>query len=352
MKKNKGSTVILTIVIVLLAAICILSLTGCIILGIVAANSKKEASQPAMMEIDETITYSGEEVEELIAQAENIADARARDEIKAQIKEAASNSTSLIHTLRDLYPEDLVYLTSGHYEFCPISDNIPKATYDPMGIKVNEEGYMEYYEGEQLKSLKGIDVSKYQGKIDWDKVAAAGVDYAMIRIGIRGYESGALVLDDTCEDNIKGALQAGIPVGVYFFTQATTTEEALEEAHLVLETIAPYKITYPVAIDVEDVGKGTARTNGLTKEERTLYVKDFLDTVQSAGYTPMIYGNLKSFCGMLDMEQLNDYDKWFAYYDTYIYFPYEISMWQYTEAGAIDGITGQVDFNIMFPKKK
>ncbi|MDD6734665.1 MAG: glycoside hydrolase family 25 protein [Lachnospiraceae bacterium] len=346
---KKGKNIIFTIAIIILGLISILSVSGCLILIISNARLKQEAdNQPVISEIDETVTYSGTEVEAFIEQAKIEGYQEGKEEIKSKIKNTCEESTSIIQTLRELYPEYVVYLTSGHYEFHEILDSVPKLSISLDNLKRNDAGFMEYTEKDKLKSEVGIDVSKYQGKIDWKKVKAAGVDYAMIRIGIRGYESGALVLDETCEDNIKGAIGAGIPVGVYFFSQAVTQEEALEEAHLVMETIAPYKITYPVAIDIEDVNKPTARTNILSVEERTVITKAFLDTIKEGGYTPMIYGNIKSFCGMLDLTMLNDYAKWFAFYDETIYFPYEIEMWQYTEKGKVDGIEGEVDLNIRF----
>jgi lysozyme len=147
---------------------------------------------------------------------------------------------------------------------------------------------------------------------------------------------------------LKGAIAADIQVGVYFFTQAITIEEAIEEADYVLEQIAPYDVTYPVVLDVEDVNDEIARTNHLTIEERTDLAIAFLERIKEAGYTPMIYGNLKTFLVMLDMERLEEYSKWFAYYSFPVYFPYEYEVLQYSEKGTVRGIEGDVDLNITF----
>ncbi len=197
-----------------------------------------------------------------------------------------------------------------------------------------------------MVSRKGIDVSRYQGKIDWEKVASDGVEYAFIRAGIRGTTEGKLMEDDRFADNIEGAIDNDIHAGIYFFTQALTKEEAVDEAEFVLELIEPYKITYPVVIDLEEVTSEDARTADLTKEEYTQNCIAFCETIKAAGYTPMIYGNLKTFMIMLDMEQLEDYEKWFAYYNAPVYFPYDFSIWQYSSKGSVRGIDEDVDLNI------
>ena len=207
---------------------------------------------------------------------------------------------------------------------------------------------IEYYDNGELVSHKGIDVSRYQEKIDWQEVAEDDVEYAFIRLGIRGYTEGEIKEDDTFEYNINGALDNGIEAGVYFFTQAISVEEAEEEAQYVLDAIEPYDVTYPVVLDVEAVSSENARTAELTKEERTEYCIAFCEMIRQAGYTPMIYGNLKTFMLLLDMEQLEAYDKWFAYYDTELYFPYNVRIWQYTDTGSIEGIDTDVDINISF----
>ncbi len=331
----------------------LLCLVCCLTTLLVLINGNKSAEEPAKeaMALEPGDTYTAEEVELLLAEAKSEAEEDGKEAIKEDIKDAYMNGGSIVHELRLLFPNDIVFYNNGRYQFVPISDAVPARTYDPAGLVVNDNGEMEYRVNDSVESLKGIDLSRYQGEVDWEAVAADGVDFAMIRVGIRGYGTGEIVLDDTLDANMMGATYNGIDVGAYFFTQAISEEEAIEEANAVIEALAPYKITYPVAIDVEDVNDDSARAANLTAEQRTDYVIAFCETLEAAGYTPMIYGNLKTYCDMLDMERLNEYDKWFAFYDTYVYFPYEITMWQYTDKGSVNGIEGDVDLNITFSDK-
>lgn len=325
----------------------------CCIFTILLLIGRQPTEEPAeeVMALEPGDTYTAEEVESMIAQAKIEGGEEGKEEIKEDIKDAYMNGSSIVHELRLLFPNDIVFYNNGRYQFVPISNSIPARTYDPAGLVVNDRNEMEYQVNGTVESVKGIDLSRYQGEVDWTQVAADGVDYAMIRVGIRGYGTGEIVLDDTLDTNMMGATYNEIDVGAYFFTQAISEEEAIEEANAVIEALAPYNITYPVAIDVEDVNDSQARTANLTAEQRTDYVIAFCETLEAAGYTPMIYGNLKTYCDMLEMERLNDYEKWFAFYDTYVYFPYEISMWQYTDSGSVNGIEGNVDLNITFERK-
>ncbi len=194
-----------------------------------------------------------------------------------------------------------------------------------------------------------MDVFKFQGDIDWDKVKNDNIDYAYIRLGYRGYESGKIVTDDNYEKNIEGCNEAGLDCGVYFFTEAKNREEGIEEAEFVLENLGDYHVELPIVIDVElssNVKK--SRTRNLSQEDRTEAVIGFCERIKKAGYTPMIYGNLKSLMLMTDINKLEDYDKWFAYYNYPLRFPYKIKMWQYTSEGSVDGIKGNADINVMF----
>ncbi len=297
-------------------------------------------------------SYTEEEYLLAISEARAEADSEAKAEIKQEIKELYMNATSVVDGLRALYPDDVVFYHEGGYQFVPINPDLPAFPYNKENIQVLENKEIQYIENQEVVSIKGIDISKYQENVDWEKVAAGDVQFAMIRVGIRGYGTGEIVMDGTFEANMSGATAAGMDVGVYFFSQAVNETEAIEEANFVLEKIAPYPVTYPIVLDVEEVNDSTARTANLTREERTKCAVAFLETIRNAGYTPMIYGNLKSFFHMLDFEQVKDYERWFAFYDTDIYFPYDVSIWQYTDKGAVDGINGNVDLNIMFQKKE
>ena len=211
-----------------------------------------------------------------------------------------------------------------------------------------ENGELQYMEHENVVSYKGIDVSSHQGDIDWQQVAEDGVQFAFIRALYRGYGSGKLVEDTKFEENVQGALDAGIKVGVYCYSQAVTEEELLEEANLILQKIAPYDIDCPVVYDVEMVSGAHGRMNDLTVEERTNLTILFCETIQNAGYKPMIYHNMEMAALRLQFEALEEYDKWFAYYNKNFYFPYEYDVWQYSEKGQVNGIKGDVDLNISF----
>lgn len=271
------------------------------------------------------------------------------ESIKQKMKElVVAEDGSPLKMLREFFPENLIYYDENEYVFAPVLEEVKKHELLPENFVENDKGEMEYVENGVVISHKGIDVSKYQGDIDWKAVKEDGVEYAFIRLGLRGYESGKLVLDEYFDQNMRGANEAGVSAGVYFFTQAVTVEEAAEEAAYVLENITDYDVTYPIVFDVEMIVGANGRANNLTKEERTNIAIAFCEAIRQAGYTPMIYGNVKCFTKMLDMTRLEDYEKWYAFYDNYMYMPYEVSCWQYTEKGTVKGIKNKVDLNISY----
>ncbi|MCQ2565959.1 MAG: glycoside hydrolase family 25 protein [Clostridia bacterium] len=268
-----------------------------------------------------------------------------------EFKEYADSSSGMWEFIQRFFKDVIVYKNSaGKYVYEPVNKNLPLSNYNWSNLK--EVGLssreVEYVVDGQTVSIKGIDVSKYQEEIDWEKVAASGVKFAIIRLGYRGYSSGDLVLDERFEYNVEGALRNNIAVGVYFVTQAVSDEEAVEEAEFVLNAIAPYNVTWPIVLDLEDAGNGNARTALLTSEERTDYVRSFCERIKQGGKKPMLYFNICWLMEKLDITRLADYDKWFAQYFNIPFFPYEFQMWQYTSTGKIDGIKGNVDFNISF----
>ena len=266
-----------------------------------------------------------------------------------EIRQGIENGQSVAAVLRSLYTDQLVVGSGGTYRFVPINDDLKKNDYHMENLITLESGELQYMTGGKVSSYKGIDVSKFQGKIDWAKVAADGVTFAFIRVGYRGYgESGVLVEDTTAKDNLQGANDAGIKTGAYFYTQATTEAEVAEEVEMFLDLIRPYRIDLPVVIDVERVSAANARMNQLDAQTRTTLVKSFCDRVAAAGYRPMIYHNLEMGAVMLDVAQLEDYDKWFAYYNKDFYYPYDYKIWQYSDKGRVSGISGDVDLDIAF----
>lgn len=303
--------------------------------------------------------YTQEELDQKVAEA--VAQAQAEneqtletalhnqeEEILGEIRVQLAEGQSALETLRPLYPDDVVLVSGGKYHFVPIQRELAQHGYLQENLQVLENGRFQYLENGQVVSHMGIDVSKYQGSIDWEKVAADGVEFVFLRLGLRGYESGKLVEDETFQANIQGALAHGIKVGVYFFSQAVTEAEAVEEANFVLERIAPYQIDCPVVFDVEKVGSSTARMNQLTPQERTNVTIAFLDTIEAAGYKSMFYHNMETALLLLELERLENYDKWFAYYGEDLYYPYAYGVWQYSEKGSVNGISGEVDMNIAF----
>ena len=294
-------------------------------------------------------TYTQEEVNALIAEAKQQAEDEEENKILSGIRDGLTSGTTMVETLRPYYPNELVVVSNGAFNFVPIRDDLKKNDYALENLNILEDGEVQYMQDGQVVSHKGIDVSKHQGNIDWTKVAADGVEFAFIRVGLRGYGTeGKLVEDEYFEQNVKGALQAGIKVGVYFYSQAITDEELLEEANLVLEKVKPYNIELPIVFDVEKVSGGKGRANELSVEERTRLTALFCQTIQDAGYKPMIYHNMEMGTLMLDLGQLEQYDKWFAYYNDDLYYPYAYKVWQYSEKGAVDGINEEVDLNIWF----
>lgn len=304
--------------------------------------------------------YSKEQMDAEVARAVESAEKRAREEgvsegrktVLEYLQRELSLGNALLNTLRPLYPNELIMVSGGAYHFVPVSDTLKKHTYRQENLRVDaESGLFSYYEGEQLISHKGIDVSKHQGKIDWTRVAGDGVEFAFIRVGNRGYGSaGRLVEDEYADENMTGASQAGIPFGVYFFTQAITEEEILEEANFVLDKIKDYEVKLPVVIDVEKVTPADGRMNALSVEKRTDLVELFCKTVEQAGYRPMIYHNMETGVLMLEPDRLEQYDKWFASYSEELYYPYEYKIWQYSPKGRVDGIDTDVDLNISFSR--
>ncbi len=339
---------------ILLCIVTLTAITICLVM-VFQYRALRQKNTAVMRELEairleEEAAYSQEEVDALIETAVEEAREKTGEKVSGEflgrLKALMASGESTTDMLRAFFPEEIVVADAGKYYFFPILETIARNTYDPNAFRPDEDGVMHYYQDGERVSRKGIDVSRYQDKIDWSKVADDEVEYAFIRLGIRGYTTGEILEDESFQRNIEGALKNDIDVGVYFFTQAMSVEEAEEEAEFVLESIVPYKVEYPIVLDVEAVTGTEARANSLTSGERTKYCLAFCEKIKEAGYTPMIYGNLKTFMLMLDIEELEAYDKWFAYYDDTYYFPYDFKIWQYTNKGRVSGIKGDVDLNI------
>ncbi len=246
-------------------------------------------------------------------------------------------------------PAQVGYITYRN-NYYPLEREAAVAPYDSNLFVQN--GSVMYYNDPGYTTAIGIDVSSHQGEIDWQQVAASGVEFALIRLGFRGYgQEGTINLDQYFVQNITGAKAAGLKVGVYFFSQAVNETEAVEEAEFVLDNLDQVGVAldYPLIYDWETVSSSSARTRNMDGDTLTDCAIAFCETVASAGYTPMIYYN--NFVGytMYDLDRLTDYDVWFAQYGvTWPTMYYDYRIWQYSDSGSIPGIETRVDMNIAF----
>lgn len=237
--------------------------------------------------------------------------------------------------------EDISYLIHSEDEIDVAKEDLTEAVLFEEDQDETENTALVMEEGK----LFGIDVSKWQHEIDWQKVAASGVEFAIIRCGYRGASTGCLVEDPYFRQNIEGAKAAGLKVGVYFFTQAINEVEAVEEASMVATLCKDYRLDFPVFIDVEGMG-GNGRADTLGVDARTSVVEAFCDTIQEVGYLPGVYSSRWWYNNMLEDERLTDYVLWNAEYRAEPLYDGDFKIWQYTSNGYIDGIHTRVDLNI------
>ena len=230
-----------------------------------------------------------------------------------------------------------------------LEPTVPENSYDPAGFY--EEGGFKRYKSDDTLASVGVDVSSHQQEIDWELVAANGVEFAMIRVGYRGYTEGEIQSDDYFVQNIEGARAAGLDVGVYFFSQALDEQEAIDEANYVLEQIKDYPLSYPVIFDWEDI-EADARTDGMDSVQLTKNAIAFCDTIKQAGYRAGVYFNQRFGYEEFDLESLQDYVFWLAEYNDTPSFSFHFQIWQYCNDGRVDGIKTDVDLNLAFLRAK
>ena len=267
--------------------------------------------------------------------------------------------------------EKVTVTTKTKYTY-KVTDSTDSCRFKVRPYIKTEDG--EYIWGEFSDNVEinagrwGIDVSKHQGKIDWEKVAKSGVQFAIIRVGYRGYSYGTIVEDPYFEENIKGALANGIDVGIYFFSTAISEKEAIEEAEWTLNRIRGYNVTYPIVFDYEGYENPDYRSYGQTRTNRSNYAIAFLDYIRSKGYIPMMYASQYYYNTQWDTDRLSDYNLWVAKYpsgnngqlmvgsEPKINYPY--AMWQYSSTGKVDGIQAangdyrNVDMNYQYTSFK
>ena len=220
--------------------------------------------------------------------------------------------------------------------------------YGPEDFVYNDLGFLTTRDG---TGVLGVDVSEFQESIDWNLVREAGIEFVMIRVGFRGYgDSGIMKRDSAAADHYAGAKAAGLKVGAYFFSQAITPREAVEEADFLLRVTSGWDLDLPLVFDWEYIGD-YARTADMDARTLTDCSRAFCRVIRRAGHTPMVYFNLTQARDLLYLEELTDFKWWLARYADTMDFDHRVEMWQYTCWGSVPGIEGDVDVNIWFSKK-
>ncbi len=221
--------------------------------------------------------------------------------------------------------------------------------FDENGALIKQDDSQDQGNGGQSGETvwtKGVDVSKYQGNIDWNKVKASGVEFAIIRVGYRGYGSGVLVEDSKFRQNIQGATKAGLKVGLYFYSQAVNETEAVEEASMVISLCQGYNISYPIYFDTEKVAGDTGRADNISRSQRTANAVAFCETIRNSGYKAGVYSYASWFYNQLNMASLSPYSIWIAQYRDELSFDYNYDIWQYTSTAVVPGIPNKTDMNV------
>lgn len=237
---------------------------------------------------------------------------------------------------------------SEDYVWVDEQEGVPISTF--QAEEFSADGQYIRYSGTAYTAKTGIDVSEHQQEIDWQQVKDAGIEFAMIRAGYRGSTQGGLYTDEYFHRNMQGALDAGVEVGAYFFSQATSRAEAVAEATYLKALLEPYqsRITMPVVFDWEETGSPDARTAGIENQRITDCADAFCNAVGEMGYVPLVYLNRHMGYYQYDLAALMNYNLWFAAPDTYPDFHYRHVMWQYSFEGQVPGIPTAVDLDLYF----
>lgn len=297
-----------------------------------------EESEEEETEADEADdTGSSSSANPYTEKAEKEKEAERQKEEEAQNDPATDGKHTLI-TNRD-----------GTEEWVLISPYLTKNTFDFTKME-DKAGLKRYMENGRKTSYVGVDISKHTGKVSFDRIKAAGVDYVMIRLGSRGYSTGQITLDENFKENMEGAIEAELDIGVYFYSQAISPDEAIQEVNFVVQNLEPYRahLKYPVAFNMGFVSNDKSRIEGLSREDKTTVTASFMEGIRAAGYVPMIYGDKEWLLKEIDMTKLQDYDVWLSQEEEIPDYPYRYSMWQYNTDGVVNGIDGGADLNICF----
>ena len=276
--------------------------------------------------------------------SKNSGDAAAVQEETKEQEAATVNRPQVIVSDKDKTNVTNVYIPSRKRIF----GQIPINSFKTENFYI-DDGFMAYHDDEGNKiSHLGIDLSYHQENVNWDELKESGIEFVMLRCGYRGYSEGGLVKDEKFDEYARACNERDIPLGVYFFTQAVSVEEAEREADFTLDLIRGYKISYPVAIDTEYVSDSQARTNveEIDEDLRSRMCIAFCERIREAGYYPMIYASENWIRRELDYGALQEYDFWAPQYLDENDFMYDFTIWQYTERGFIKGVDEQVDLDI------
>ncbi len=294
-------------------------------------NSREETAKPERS----TFAEKAKRVEEEEKERQELSKAKEQEQAK---NDPATDGRHTQVTNRD-----------GTEEWVMLNPYLKKNTYDFTNLE-EKAGLRRYMENGKKISYVGVDLSKQNGDVNFNSMKAAGVDYVMIRLGGRGYSTGQISLDENFKKNIEGAAAAGLDIGVYFYSQAISQEEAIQEVNFVIQNLEPYSanVKYPIAFDMEFVANDTARIDSLTKDEKTNIATSFLESVKAAGYVPMIYGDKEWLIKEIDLARLQSYDVWLVQEQELPDYPYQFTMWQYSTEGVVNGVSGDANLNISF----
>ena len=322
--------------ILLLCVITVSSLTMAVILFVRLERLRSEKQMEGTLYTDSQI----EKIRYGAAQSE-------RNRILLEIQSSFESGNSTISMLRDLFPGDLVVMWEGRYYFYPVDRNLQMNPFSEVDFALGEKGGMDYIGGDEGVTVnRGIDVSSLNGEIDWTKVAEEQIAFAMIRAAVRNTD-GALAQDERLQENMNGAKSVGIRSGCYVDLDAVSEEEAEEIADFVLSNLSmtQQEMGAPVAVRVQ-IPDHSSSLSGQTREEWTQGVRAFCAKIKKAGYDPVVYANTAAFNMLLNMAELEEYDKWIADYGDYLYFPYKFKCWQYSLKGTVNGIEGDVALDL------
>ena len=249
--------------------------------------------------------------------------------------------------IRQTEPKEEVILEPTISETEPENPTIPpdRNPYGRYDFQYNRHNYLLL---QNVDSSPGVDVSAHQGDIDWAAVKKSGIEFAVIRLGYRGYGSGKLVEDDYAKQNLKEAKEAGLKIGAYFFSQALDIKEADEEIQFMLNMLADAELDMPIVLDWE-IPAEDARTKNMDARTLTDIQLHFCGQMKKMGYQPMIYFNWHQSENLYYLSELEDYPFWLALYQDRMTYPWKVEMWQYTCTGRVPGIQGDVDINVYMP---